>query len=324
MLGKEKGETSSFNKMWQDKIWSNSQKRKIKVGYMSSDLCNHPVGRFILPIIEYHKSSDVEVVCISNTNTEDSIQERIKSQSSEWLDIRRMDDITAARRILDKEIDILVELGGYTADSRISVLRFKPCRIQLSYLGYFAPTYLRCIDGWIGDTELFAGLNKVQKDAHRLLNIKGGYMCYREKNFPKIKSVDRGRKFRFGSFNHARKLTSDTLELYNKVLRSTDNSMLVLKSLSFAEESERERVRRMLEKHEIDPGRVEIMRWIKGRDKHIDCYNYIDVALDPIPYGGATTTCEALVMGIPVITLRGDGMIGRLSSSILTSANCEH
>jgi len=213
-----------------------------------------------------------------------------------------------------------VELGGYTGHSRIAALLHRPAPVQLSYLGYFAPTYLDAIDGWIGDRALFAGLTDHERKAHQLWQVAGGYMTYQPPaDLAKPKRIA-GNKVRFGSFNHSRKLTTGTFMLYARVLQAAPNSELVLKSISFVEDAERERVRGELAAAGVDRSRVLLLDATESISEHLELYGTMDIALDPFPYGGATTTCEALIMGIPVVTLGGPGMVGRLSSSILAGA----
>ena len=130
-------------------------------------------------------------------------------------------------------------------------------------------------------------------------------------------------RFRFGSFNHARKLSDATIDLFCAVMMACPNSELVLKSISFHEEAEQSRIRRRFERAGLDPKRLILLKSIEGGINHLQLYSQMDVALDPIPYGGATTTAEALWMGVPVISLKGKGMVGRLSASLLNYSGCE-
>ena len=132
-----------------------------------------------------------------------------------------------------------------------------------------------------------------------------------------------GQCFRFGSFNHSRKLNPGTIALYAEVLKAVPNSELVLKSISFVEIAERERVIQALRDAGVDKEQVVLLDATDSSTDHLALYKEMDVALDPFPYGGATTSCEALIMGVPVITLAGQGMAGRLTSSILESAGCQ-
>uniref|UniRef100_UPI00404893D3 O-linked N-acetylglucosamine transferase, SPINDLY family protein n=1 Tax=Cyanobium sp. TaxID=2164130 RepID=UPI00404893D3 len=308
--------------MWGDRIREPIEQRKLRVGYLSSDFCNHPVGRFILPILEKHNQQEIEVIGLNTGKIQDDIHREIRSCCHEWIDIQFNTDLEAARIISDLKLDILVELGGYTAGSRIGILCHRPAPLQWSYLGYFAPTYLDCIDGWIGDKTLFGGLSKLDRDSHKLILIKGGYMGYKDRDLP---LPDRsGRKgFTFGCFNHARKISHEAAELFAEVVIECSNASLLLKSISFTEEAEIERVRGIFNHLGLDNSRLTLLPWIEGRENHLKCYNEIDVALDPFPYGGATTTCEALAMGVPVVSLAGSGMVSRLSASVLKYSGCK-
>ena len=153
---------SSITDIWKDDMDSAVRKSTITIGYMSSDFCDHPVGRFIYPIIRRH-SNNVKIVCINTGTYHDDLTDKIKKVSTEWVEAARISDEEAARKVVSKKVDVLIELGGYTSNSRLGILTYKPARIQLSYLGYFAPTYLKSVDGWIGDAELFAGLNIYKK-----------------------------------------------------------------------------------------------------------------------------------------------------------------
>ena len=132
-----------------------------------------------------------------------------------------------------------------------------------------------------------------------------------------------GEHFRFGSFNHARKLTDASIELFCAVMQACPNAELVLKSISFHEEAEQTRIRQRFERAGLDPDRLILLGWIEGGLHHLQLYRHMDVALDPIPYGGATTTAESLWMGVPVVSMQGEGMVGRLSASLLQHAGFE-
>ena len=306
--------------LWADHIQEPCENRPLRVGYFSADFANHPVGRFLLPVLQQHDKSQVHVIGLHHGPHNDAVTAQIKAACDDWLDLRYRSDLWAARMIADKQIDVLVELGGYTGHSRPGVLTHRPARIQLSYLGYYAPTYLEAIDGWIGDEELFAGLNKIDQASHQLLKISSGYMSFAPDSLPPIAERCQASRFRFGSFNHSRKLTQRCVELFCDVLTANPNSDLILKSISFSEHDEQERIRKLFRTRGLSDDRLIVLPWIKGWENHMALYKEMDVALDPIPYGGATTTCEALTMGVPVLSLAGPGMVGRLSASVLASA----
>ena len=313
--------TPQTNQLWADRIQDTNLNRPIKVAYMSSDWRNHPVGRFMLPILKSHNKKEVEIYIIDSTPNHDWISDQLKKHADHWLGIKHLNGLQAARLISDQKIDIMVELGGFTGNSRLDCLVHRPCPIQISYLGYPAPTYLKCIDGWIGDKQLFSTLTSDERDAHQLFYIEGGYMAFDAgTGIPEVK-CEHSDNFRFGCFNHARKLTNQTIALFSKILKECPRSKLVLKSISFHEEAERERIREKFKVHAIEPKRLIVMDWVPGGLGHLSCYNQIDAALDPFPYGGATTTAEALWMGVPVVTQRHSGMAGCLSTSLLSFSN---
>ena len=166
--------------VWADYIKSPSDSRKIRIGYFSHDFCDHPVGRFIKPIIEAHDKDKFTIYCIDSNMFEDTIKESLRMLSDHWVNINQIDDTKAAELVAGLQLDVIVELGGYTSGSRLGILCGKCAPIQLSYLGYFAPTYINAIDGWIGDKVLFENNSSIHKKAHKQLIVEGGYMAYKE------------------------------------------------------------------------------------------------------------------------------------------------
>ena len=307
--------------LWQDTIQMPPDGRKLRIGYLSADFANHPVGRFLLPILSNHNAKTVEVWALSCGSHDDWITDHIRKNVDHWVDLRFRSIPECARITADLHLDVIVELGGFSSESHIEFLCHRPAPIQLSYLGYPGPTYLKCIDGWIGDRVLFEQLNSIDKNAHSLIEIDGGYMVFDAGGDIPIPKRAKGKKFRFGSFNHARKLTQSTIDLFCKIIAANPDSMLVIKSISFCEEAEKQRIQERFEKTGLSSEKLLLLDWVEGGINHLNLYSEIDVALDPIPYGGATTTAEALWMGVPVVAMAGKGMVGRLAASILIHGN---
>ena len=165
--------TESYGPLWPDLLLEPSKGRRLRIGYLSADFCNHPVGRFLLPILKHHDRKKFEVWGINCGPHQDWISEHLQNECEHWLDCRFQSDVIAARIISDLRLDVLVELGGYTSGSRLGILVHRPAPIQLSYLGFPAPTYLSCIDGWLGDEMLFGGLSPTDQTAHPLLKSRG-------------------------------------------------------------------------------------------------------------------------------------------------------
>ena len=318
-----KQQESGLVNLWADGVREPIGERRLRIGYLSADWSNHPVCRFMLPVLQQHDRSSVEVWGLCSSPHIDEGTALARQRCDHWLELRHASDMELARLVAELKLDVVVELGGYTGHSRISALLHRAAPVQLSYLGYFAPSYLKAIDGWIGDHALFDGLDGVDRDAHQLWMVEGGYMAYEPAEL--LPPVERkgGKHFRFGSFNHSRKLNPGTVCLFAQVLAAVPDSELVLKSISFVEKAEQERVIEALTKSGVREDRIVILEATDHSRDHLALYTEMDVALDPFPYGGATTSCEALIMGVPVITLAGQGMAGRLTSSILASADCE-
>ena len=322
-LAQEWERTQNFagcKNLWKDYCLEPWSKRRLRIGYLSSDYCNHPVSRFLLPVLENHDRNTVEIWGLHTGPYWDIVSDKIKQNCDHWLDLSCLNDLQAARVITDQRLDVLVELGGYTGNSRLGICLHEPAPIQMSYLGYPGATYLNAVPWWIGDECLFQGLKEESKQ-HSLVKINGGYMCMPYQIAivdPEDKTEDA--PFRFGSFNHARKLTRRTISLWISILRLCINSELVLKSISFLELAEIKRIRELFLQAGINEDRILLLPWAENFEQHISTYNKIDIGLDPVPYGGATTTAEALGMGIPVVCLQGEGMVCSLSASILRSA----
>jgi protein O-GlcNAc transferase len=310
-----------IGRLWPDHLLEPLGERRLRVGYLSADYCNHPVGRFLLPVLEHHNREAMEVWALSCGPYDDWITGHLREKADHWIDLRFLGALQAARLVADQRLDVLVEVGGFTGLSRVELLVHRPAPVQLSYLGYPAPTYLEAVDGWIGDATLFGGLEGLDQTAHPLLEVPGGYMAFDpggELPTPERCSAPR---FRFGSFNHARKLTEASISLFCEVLAAVPEAELVLKSISFREQAEQERVRARFEAAGLAPERLVLLDFVEGGLNHLMRYSELDVALDPVPYGGATTTAEALWMGVPVVALAGAGMVGRLAASVLRHGN---
>ena len=311
------------NPLWNDHLRQLSPTKRLRIGYFSQDLHNHPVGRFIKPLLTAHDREHVEVIGISCGCHYDSHSDKIKHACDGWLSLNGLRDLAAARKIAELELDIIVELGGYTGGQRLRLLTARPAPIQLSYLGYFASTHLDCIDGWIGDEVVFPPGLEQEATGQVLHRLPRCYMTYQPESSLTPRRTAPDNRFRFGSFNHSRKLTDPTLDLFAAVLQAVPNSMLVLKSQTFGEVDERKRIRKRLEGRGIQRDQIELLERSADAKTHLSMYGHMDAALDPIPYGGATTTAEALWMGVPLVCLAGEGMVGRLSASVVAGAGLE-
>lgn len=306
-----------------DRIRDPGLHRPLKVGYLSPDFCNHPVGRFMAPLLEAHDPSQVEVVALFCGRINDHFTQRIQRACSSWHDLRFGRDEEMARYLADLQLDVIVELGGYSSDQRLRPLFARPAPIQLSYLGYPASTYLGCIDGWIGDPACFGPDQSSQcGDNEQLLPLSRSYIAYplpEDAPLPERRAPDR--RFRFGCFNHSRKLSDECLDRFVRVIQAVPGSILVLKSTTFEEVEEQARIKARLQQRGLALDQIEMYTRSPDTRSHLASYGLMDVALDTWPYSGTTTSCEALWMGVPVLTVLGDVMVERQTSAVLAAAN---
>lgn len=309
--------------LWADHLRNNDPQRRLRIGYLSQDFHQHPVGHFLEPLLEHHNKQGFEVIGIQCGTIHDRQTEKLKRHCDRWLNITQHHDLAAARLIAEQEPDLLIELGGYTGGQRLRLLTARPAPIQLSYLGYFAPTHLKCIDGWIGDHHVFPVALEAESSAQHLLRLPRCYMAYKGDPSMPLERTAKDQHFRFGCFNHSRKLSDPCLDLFAAILKEVPNSILVLKSQTFQEYAERERIKKRLMQRGIHNERLEILERTTHNNEHLRLYGYVDVALDTIPYGGATTTAESLWMGVPVLCQAGEGMVGCLAAAMMAGAGLE-
>jgi predicted O-linked N-acetylglucosamine transferase (SPINDLY family) len=278
-------------------------------------------------LLHAHDRHEVEVVCYASNLLRDDMTEHLRNRADAWVDISRMTDDEAARRIQRDGIDILVDLAGHTSDNRLRVLARRPAPIQMTYLGYPNTTGLstiqyRITDNW-ADPE---GLTDPWY-TEKLLRLPRPFLAFTPpEDAPLVEPApaSRGEPFTFGSFNAIHKLSDTTLDLWAAVLKRAPGSRLLLKTADFSDEGVMERYRSLFGARGIGPERLLLLGFEPERKSHLATYHRLDVALDTFPYHGTTTTCEALYMGVPVVTLVGNVHASRVGLSLLHAVGLEH
>lgn len=294
--------------------------RRLRVGYVSPDFKRHSCAFFIEPLLAAHDHGNVEVFCYSDVHRPDPVTLRIKSHVQQWRDTSKMRDPEFIKTVLDDEIDIAIDLTGHTANNRLSALVTRLAPIQVTWLGYPCTTGLSTIDYRITDA---AADPAGEADAHHvesLIRLPRTFLCYRppdEAPIPGPAPSSGGSAFTFGSFNNLPKINAEVIEAWATILRRAEGARLLLKSRALAGQEPCARVHAEFARNGIDPARVELVGWVKSPADHLRLYERIDVALDPFPYNGTTTTCEALWMGVPVLTLAGRRHAARVGASLL-------
>lgn len=295
---------------------------RLRVGYLSADFRQHSVSYFFVPLIEAHDRGAVEIFCYSGVKQPDTITSRIEQAAEHWRPVAGLSDEELVQRIREDEIDILVELSGYTFGGRLlKVLSEQPAPIQVSWLGYpnttGLPTIQYRLTDWVADP---AG--EEEKYTETLYRLPGGFLCYDPLDVPLPASAgleNHGQaSFVFGSFNNIEKMTRPLVHTWAAILHRVPGSILLLKSRYLADAAARLRLQDWFQEEGIDPQRLDMRSATATRQEHFHLYAVMDLALDPYPYNGTTTTFEALWAGVPVLSLCGDCHRSRVGTSILT------
>ena len=297
-------------------------KRRLKIGYVSPDFRTHSVAYFLAPLFEGHDHSAIEVFCYSDVIRPDAVTAHLRSLADHWLAAVGLPDDALADRIRADGIDILVDLAGHTSHNRLGVFTRKPAPVQATYLGYSSTTGLRTIDyRLVDDVTDPPGADAYATET--LLRLPGGFLCYggqQDAPQPDAPPCLKTSAITFGSFNNPAKVSAATFDVWARLLTRLPRARLLLKGKPFADDTTRAMFLARLAERAIDQERVQLMDWVPSISAHLALYGHVDIALDPFPYNGTTTTCEALWMGVPVVTLKGDRHSARVGASLLTQA----
>jgi len=298
-----------------------SPSRRLRIGYVSPDLGNHPVAAFFEPILSQHDRAEFHITCYSDVAKADEVTHRLKSQSDAWHDTRFWSDEQLAAQIANDQIDILIDLAGHTQSNRLLVFARKPAPIQITYLGYPNTTGLEQIDYRITDSIADPPGATESLHTEQLLRLNPSFLCYQAPtDAPPVSPLDPSKPVTFGSFNNFAKVAPETITLWAEILRSVPGARMLIKARSLSDLGTRQRTAELFARSGIEESRIDLVGWQPNSRSHLDYYRQITIALDTYPYTGTTTTCEALLMGVPVVTLAGPTHISRVSTSILTNA----
>ena len=294
--------------------------RRLKIGYVSPDFRRHSVAYFIEGVLASHNRDHFEIFCYSLISYEDDVTTRMRSVADHWENVADMDYDHVAELIRKDGIDILVDLAGHMYKHLLLFAR-KPAPVQVSWIGYPATTGFRSVDYKIVDGYTDPPGMTEEFYSEKLLRMPDCFLCYTpEENTPEVSALPAltSEEVTFGSFNNLAKLTPEVVALWSKILQSVPDSFLNLKAAR-TDRSTTERVKGMFAKNGIDFGQLELIPFTPSFRGHLETYHTIDIALDPFPYNGVTTTCEALWMGVPVITLEGNAHVSRVGGSLLSA-----
>ncbi len=301
--------------------WGNAPNptRPLRIGYVSGDFREHPIGLFMSPVMAHHDRARFTVYGYSNFPGTDELKQGLMSSADHWREISQLSDYQAAAAIRDDQIDILVDLSGHTHLTRLSMFALHPAPVQVTWMGYLNTTGVKSMDFRICDHHTDPVGETERLHTEQLVRMPHSQWCYAPwYDIPLVPRPhpDRPDAVIFGSFNNYEKISDACLDLWCRVLTAVPGSELRVHGIP-----EQKAQRAMLLRFErwgLDPSRVEI----RGR-AHILPYfasiGDVDIALDTFPYNGATTTFDTLWMGVPLVALRGDRGIARGTYSILRS-----
>jgi len=295
-------------------------KRKLRLGYISPDFMVHPVARFLEPILVHHDRTQFDVYLYGEVPHPDDVTRRFQSLATSWHNTVKYTAGEVATKVREDRIDLLIDLSGHYSQARIDVLAQQPAPIQITYLGYPNTTGLSGIDYWLTDSVV----NPPDRPAlatEQIVYLEGGFSCFQppEPSPPvnRLPALQRG-TFTFGAHHGLQKFHDDVLRTWARLLHAVPNSrLLFLRGSHFPPILEYLRTRFAV--FDIAPQRIETRRYPSYANEYLKGYHEMDVILDTWPFGGHTMTCEALWMGVPLVTLVADRPCGRLSASILTS-----
>ncbi len=295
-------------------------RRRLKIGYVSPRFCGGPLAHFFLPLLEAHDHGSVHVTCYAVSTLDDDQTAAMRAHADAWRDAATHDDEALVELIRGDGIDILVDLAGHCPGHRLGVFARRGAPVQFTWMDYVGTTGLPTMDYLVTDA-LHTPVGTPQRYTERVLRLPDTRLCYRPtRPLPTLSpspAAERG-FVTFGCFNRLNKLGPEVVATWSEILSRVPRSRLVLKATAFEAEETRAVVRRRFERHGIDPRRLDLKPY-SAEVEMMREYAEIDVVLDPFPYNGCTTTCDALVMGVPVVTLPGTTLPGRHGVALLTA-----
>ncbi|MBJ6751683.1 O-linked N-acetylglucosamine transferase family protein [Geomonas anaerohicana] len=300
--------------------------RVITIGYVSADFREHAVARFIAPVLAHHDRSRFRVLCYSNVAVPDAKSCELAGLCDRFVNIAGLPDDQAEELLREDGIDILVDLSGHSAGNRLPLFARKPAPVQVTWIGYPFSTGLDSIDYRISDAFCDPPGTTERYHSEELIRLPGTFSCFAPpKDAPAVAPPPclASGEITFGSFNNPAKITGETLAIWADVLRAVPGSRLLLKGYSLACAKGRQRFLDAFAAAGIDTGRLELVGNTPSYRDHLALYGKVDIALDTFPYHGTTTTCEALWMGVPVVTLAGSTHRSRVGATLLHSVGLD-
>ena len=294
--------------------------RPLRVGYLSADLCQHTVGLFAQGVLQAHDSLRVAVFAYSAGQQNDAVTQAIRAVSI-FRDVSALNDAALAHQIRQDAVDVLVDLSGHTAGSRLTVFAHRPAPVQVAWLGYFATTGLTCMDAVLLDV-WHAPPGTEAQFVEPLVRLPMGRFCYQPVAWAPAHVAPlpclRNGHITFGCFNNTAKLNAGVLDVWSALLAAVPAARLVLKWRTLVDDALCQSLRQGFAARGIGPDRIKL-RGISPHADLLNAYADIDIALDPFPFTGGLTSCEALWMGVPVVSWPQERVVSRQTLALLST-----
>jgi predicted O-linked N-acetylglucosamine transferase (SPINDLY family) len=291
--------------------------RRLRIGHVSADFRDHPVARFLEPLIAHRDTAAFEIIAYSSVENPDEVTTSLRSRFDNWHDVAALNAGQLAELIRSHQIDILIDLAGHTSGGRLETFARKPAPVQMTYLGYPDTTGLTAIDYRITDA-LADPPGAESRHTEQLARVEGCFLCYPWPQTEPPRRATHG-PITFASFNNLAKISPTTIRLWRDVLAAVPSSRMLIKTTSLGDAPTRAVVAERFARLGLPLERVELLGPAPTQPEHLATYARVTVALDTFPYNGTTTTCEALSMGVPVVSLFGEHHASRVGLSLLTA-----
>jgi len=298
--------------------------KRLKLGYVSSDYANHPVGNLLRSALQQHDRSRFEVHCFSTSGVLDEITEILRASCDRWHDVQMLPPEELAGLVQAQGIDILVDLSGHTGSNRLPAFALKPAPVQATWIGYFHSTGLKSIDYFITDPYT-TPQPCAQFFSETPAWLPHSRFCYTPPGFaPNVSKppLESAGCITFGSFNRLVKLNEAVIGAWSRIMVSVPNARIMMKARELADPDTAEQVRKRFAACGVSPERL-ILQPASTYFEMCQDYSQVDIALDPFPFNGGMTTLDALWMGVPVVALAGNSVVSRQSTSMLINVGLE-
>jgi predicted O-linked N-acetylglucosamine transferase (SPINDLY family) len=298
-------------------------KKKLRLGLISADFRNHPVGYFLLDLVPKLKLSNFDVYAYLNNPLEDNLSEQIKKNVTKWEKVFKLNTQEILNLIKLDNVDLLIDMSGHTNDNNLEIFANRAAPIQLSWAAFLASTGIKEIDYIIGDPYVTPPDTK-EYFSEKIINLPNIWCHLSTSNLPQIDTVEtpaiKNGYITYGSFNNLNKITNEVISVWSSILNNSPNSNLIIKNSQLDNSFSKEVLIQKFKKNNVSEDKL-ILEGNSSREDTLKKYNLIDIALDPFPWNGGTTSFELSWMCVPLLTLSGDRFMARCGESINKNLN---